>query len=163
MLTLCALLGILIIQSGFPMESFAAETYERRAAVPQSVSLAAPADVITLSRPYAIDGDTLQDRSTGERFRLTNIDTAESDDRAKCQAERAFAARATSEARRLLAEARIVQARPSGRTDRYGRTLARILVDGQDLGERLLAQGLARPWLGRRLAWCGSDGRLLIE
>ena len=31
-------------------------------------------------------------------------------------------------------------------TDRYGRTLARITVNGQDAGEYLVSLGLARPW-----------------
>lgn len=31
-------------------------------------------------------------------------------------------------------------------TDSYGRTLARITVGGMDVGEWLVAKGLARPW-----------------
>lgn len=121
----------------------------------------ASANLSSVRLPYAIDGDTIEDRATGERFRLPNIDTAESGERAKCPAERAFAARATKEARRVLARARIVQAQRSGQTDRYGRTLAFVIVDGVDLGRHLMQQGLARPWTGRRMPWCGAGGQLL--
>jgi micrococcal nuclease len=38
--------------------------------------------------------------------------------------------------------------------DRYGRTLARVAVGGADLGEALIAAGLARRWDGRRRPWC---------
>lgn len=38
--------------------------------------------------------------------------------------------------------------------NRYGRLLATIRVDGRDVGEVLVAEGLARPWGGRRASWC---------
>lgn len=34
--------------------------------------------------------------------------------------------------------------------DKYGRTLARVLVDGRDIGEILIEEGLARPSKGKR-------------
>lgn len=40
--------------------------------------------------------------------------------------------------------------------DRYGRTLGRVLVDGVDVGELLISEGLARRWDGRRHPWCGA-------
>lgn len=115
-----------------------------------------------LREPHAIDADTLLDRASGERFRLLNIDAPESADRAQCPAERALAARATQAARSAISRARSVEAQRMGRKDRYGRTLAVIRVDGRDLGQDLMAQGLARPWRGRREAWCGPGGELLF-
>ena len=47
-----------------------------------------------------------------------------------------------------IAQARQVEAHPTGRRDRYGRIVARIEIDGVDLGERLIARGLAQPWRG---------------
>lgn len=35
-----------------------------------------------------------------------------------------------------------------------GRTLAVVWVGGQDVGEVLVAEGLARAWGGRREPWC---------
>src|SRR5690606_22072730 len=39
-------------------------------------------------------------------------------------------------------------------TDRYGRTLAAIHVEGRDVGDILVGEGLARTWAGRREPWC---------
>ncbi len=39
-------------------------------------------------------------------------------------------------------------------TDRYGRTLAAIRVEGHDVGDILVSEGLARTWAGRREPWC---------
>ena len=43
--------------------------------------------------------------------------------------------------------------------DRYGRTLARVLVDGEDVPCILIKEGYARPWTGRREDWCLSLDR----
>lgn len=109
---------------------------------------------LTLAQPSVIDGDTLRDG--GERYRVENIDAPEAGARAQCPSERALA----EEARRYLAawvaRARRVEAEPTGRRDRYGRVVARILIDGVDLGERLMARGLARPWRGRKADFCAG-------
>jgi endonuclease YncB( thermonuclease family) len=45
----------------------------------------------------------------------------------------------------------------SGKLDRYGRTLASVTVNGRDVGEILIGEGLARPYQGgRRGSWCGQ-------
>ena len=51
--------------------------------------------------------------------------------------------------------------------DRYGRTLARVLADGRDVGDTLLRDGKAlryRPGQADKLArlrqWCGPDAEL---
>ena len=38
--------------------------------------------------------------------------------------------------------------------DRYGRVLATVRRDDEDLGAALIAAGLARAWRGRRESWC---------
>jgi endonuclease YncB( thermonuclease family) len=43
--------------------------------------------------------------------------------------------------------------------DRYGRTLAQVLVDGEDVACILIKEGYARPWTGRREDWCQSLDR----
>ena len=46
--------------------------------------------------------------------------------------------------------------------DRYGRMRARIEVDGRDLGEHLISEGMARPWIekgnwkGAVVDWCAE-------
>ena len=37
-----------------------------------------------------------------------------------------------------------------------GRVVARIEIDGVDLGERLIARGLAQPWRGRKADFCSG-------
>jgi endonuclease YncB( thermonuclease family) len=129
--------------------------------LPQADIAEARDAVATVARPRVIDGDTIEDLASGERIRLANIDTPEIRDGAHCAAERQHGERARTEVRLLLARAEQIAVRRTGREDDYGRTIAYVLVDGRDLGRTLVAEGLARPWRGRREPWCGSDGSLL--
>lgn len=101
----------------------------------------------------AIDGDTIV--CDGEHVRILNIDAPELGAGARCATEAALAERARQLAAAALAGSR-VEVRPDPRRprDRYGRTLAWVDVDGRDLGELLVAAGLARRWDGRRRPWC---------
>jgi micrococcal nuclease len=108
-----------------------------------------------------IDGDTIEDMGADITYRIVNIDTPETGPRAQCAAERDLGNRATTQARALITTARDLELRPTGRIDRYGRTIAFVLIDGRDLGETLIAEGLARPWRGRREPWCDVDGNLI--
>lgn len=98
---------------------------------------------LTLAQPIVVDGDTLRDG--GERYRVENIDAPERGAHAQCQAERVLAEAATTYLTRWVAGATHVEAALAGRRDRYGRIVARIVIDGADLGERLMARGLAQP------------------
>jgi endonuclease YncB( thermonuclease family) len=113
-----------------------------------------------LRAPWVIDGDTIEDRAAGARYRVANIDAPETGENAKCFRERHRGELAKREAIRLVRGARSTQVRRTWRTDRYGRRVAFVLVDGQDLGEALMKRGLARPWRGRRERWCGPRGGL---
>jgi micrococcal nuclease len=100
----------------------------------------------------AIDGDSVMSPE-GQEIRIANIDTPEI--YGKCDSERAAARRAKAATQAALARASAISLRPYVRTeDRHGRTLAYVLVDGRDLGEILIAEGLARPWIGKRRPWC---------
>jgi len=121
-----------------------------------------PAQVVSV-----LDGDTLevrvhiwlgQDLST--RVRLAGIDAPELE--GKCDRERDLARRARAY---LLARLDPVDAGAGAamvrlREVRYGKFAGRVLArvetwDGTDLGQGLLAAGLARPYDGRRRAsWC---------
>jgi endonuclease YncB( thermonuclease family) len=113
-----------------------------------------------LVRPWIIDGDTIDDRAIGVRYRLANIDAPETGDNAKCYNERRRGELATGAAIRLVRAARSVTVRRTWRTDRYGRRVAFVLVDGEDLGSALVQLGLAHPWRGSRERWCGPRGGL---
>ena len=100
----------------------------------------------------AIDGDTL--RLGEEVIRIENIDTPESDWRAECDAERMLGRIATQRARRLLERATIYNIERQADPDVWGRTLARITLDGRDYGEQMIRLGVAVEWSGRTHDWC---------
>lgn len=120
----------------------------------------AEADPLPLRRPWVVDGDTVDDLATGIRYRLTNIDAPETGDNARCFFERTRGEEAKRAAIRLIRSAKLVSVRRTFRHDIYGRRVAYVLVDGADLGDLLVADGLARPWRGMRRTWCGPKGGL---
>lgn len=117
-------------------------------------------DAKPLVRAFVIDGDTVDDRATGVRYRLANIDAPETGENARCASERAKGEQARALAIALVRNASNVSVRRTWRKDRYGRRIAYVLIDGRDLGEILLAEGLASPWRGWRARWCGPSGPL---
>lgn len=108
--------------------------------------------MLLVQEARVIDGDTVE--IANETIRIENIDTPERGGRAECDAERLLA-----EIARLNLEALVskgaVEIERSGR-DRYGRTLARVSVAGRDVGEELIARGVAVSWAGRRHDWCSD-------
>ncbi len=107
-----------------------------------------------------IDGDTVRSTS-GETYRLRNFDAAEIF-HAQCEAERRLGLLTRTRLEALIAggeadhTVEMRSATPPQR-DRYGRVLGHLVVDGEDAGCLLIKEGYARPWRGRREAWC--DGK----
>lgn len=95
-----------------------------------------------------IDGDTfvLDD----ERIRIENIDAPELR-KPRCEWERQLAEISRDILDYLLRSGRLEVFR-SGR-DLYGRTLARVSVNGRDVGEQMIEAKLAGPW-PRTAVWC---------
>jgi endonuclease YncB( thermonuclease family) len=104
------------------------------------------------------DGDTIR-LCSGERVRLVGIDAPERAGSERCNArsrarlagsrnpswcDHAKGERAQAELERLLSTGTVRIERRG--QDAYGRTLARVTVNGRDAGEWLIRQGLARPW-----------------
>lgn len=121
-----------------------------------------PRQAATPQHYGAIDGDTLLNRHNGQRYRIANIDTPEIGSSARCQGERQLGEAARRRVRDLLAGADAISFEDTGRTDDYDRIVARVSIDGRDLGDALVAEGLARAWEGRRQPWCDAAGRLLV-
>lgn len=98
------------------------------------------------------DGDSIRLNAGGqsEAVRLFNIDAPELEGR--CAFESDLAERAKVRLAEILAGQRVVIHRQG--TDRYGRTLAAVSVNGIDVGNQLVSEGLARTWGGRRELWC---------
>jgi endonuclease YncB( thermonuclease family) len=113
------------------------------------------AATIAIGPPSVIDGDTI--RFGSEAVRIANIDTPEIH-RAKCDAEKLLGLVAKRRLVELLSKGDVTINRGdpgSGRLkDRHGRTLATLEVAGNDIGEIMIAEGLARPWSGKRQPWC---------
>lgn len=115
--------------------------------------LASPA----LAQPHrVIDGDTIE--LNGETIRLLDIDTPETF-KPRCARERGIGLAAKARLVGLLARGNITLDR--GGRDRYKRTLAKVYVDGKDVGAVLLAEGHALPYrpgrdakAWRQAQWC---------
>ena len=114
-----------------------------------------------------IDGDTVQ-LASRERVRLLDIDAPELHAGRKGHAG-PFPEPGAVEARdalRAMVEGRRVQVERHGR-DKYGRTLARVIVDGVDVGAELLSRGLVKPYAPgrparRRVGAGGFGGTTLL-
>jgi micrococcal nuclease len=117
-----------------------------RAALLALLLLATPA----AAQPQVVDGDTF--RLDGEAFRIVGLDAPEM--HARCAAEYLGAVRARARMAELLAAGVVITRRGA---DRYGRTLAIVRdLDGRDVAQVMIAEGLARPYDGRtrRQPWC---------
>ncbi len=119
----------------------------------------------TLEGPYeaivvrVVDGDTIRVRAriwlgtdVELLVRIDGIDTPEL--RGKCPREKALAARA-----RALTESLVAGGAVRLRDVRYGkyagRVVARVMVEGADIADLLLAAGLAHVYAGgAREPWC---------
>ena len=90
-----------------------------------------------------------RNRTTGR-----DIDTPEISE-PHCDAEYALGLRARDRLRDLLNEWPFTLALVGARDeDQYGRKLRVVVRNGVSLGDRLVAEGLARTWTGRREPWC---------
>lgn len=98
------------------------------------------------------DGDSIRLglTSEAEAIRIFNIDAPEID--GQCAYESDLAQRSKKRLAEQLAGQQVTINRQG--TDRYGRTLAAVTVNGVDAGDVLVSEGLARTWSGRRELWC---------
>lgn len=101
------------------------------------------------------DGDTfIIDRAgaVSVKIRIENIDAPEIEGRCAYEADLAQQSK-NGLARLLTGRITIHPSRP----DRYGRQLATVTSDGEDVGEILIKQKLARRWDGSRRSWCAGN------
>jgi len=150
-----AAFALILLGAAFAGPSLLEQTARAEPTETGAKSTAPPRDI------RVIDGDTIEDMRADITYRIVNIDTPETGSRAQCAAERDLGNQATRQARALITAAADLELRPTGRVDRYGRTIAYVVIDGRDLGETLIAEGFARPWRGRREPWCDAAGNLI--
>ena len=98
-----------------------------------------------------VDGDTIW--LEGQNLRLESYDTPEPhNDICGGRAEVALAHQASARLLQLL-NGNAFTVETHG-TDRYDRTLATIRIGGTDVGDILIAEGLARSWPNGDEFWC---------
>jgi micrococcal nuclease len=95
-----------------------------------------------------VDGDTFW--LEGVKIRPQGFDTPEMG-KPSCPRRAAGAIEARDALQRLL-ESGTVQVQPTGRS--YDRVLARVTVDGVDIGETMIAAGHARRYVPGAAPWC---------
>jgi endonuclease YncB( thermonuclease family) len=117
---------------------------------------------------YVIDGDTITVH--GKRIRLVGFDAPELGGHARCGLERMLAARATSRLRQLVRTGGDLDLKLTPCSCRpgtegtmacnYGRACGVLTVEGEDVGDVLMAENLAHPYVcgryscPRRRSWC---------
>ncbi|MBA3576384.1 MAG: thermonuclease family protein [Sphingomonas sp.] len=98
-----------------------------------------------------VDGDTIW--LAGQNIRIADIDAPETHE-PSCVAEKRLGDRATRRLHQLVSGGTISLEGIGRDQDRYGRKLRRVLVDGANVGDTLVDEGLARWYEGGRRSWC---------
>lgn len=123
--------------------------------VTTSVLLAcAPAETVSIR---VIDGDTV-DAGLDANIRLTlddgsGFDTPETF-QSGCAVEADLGAKATARLKRLLRDARTTDLDLGGRSCGFGRYCGALRVDGTNVGETLIREGLAKR--SKNYDWCNA-------
>ena len=98
-----------------------------------------------------VDGDTVWFERV--KYRFEEIDTPERGGLAECTDEALLATAATNRLAEILNTSEFT-IETDGELDQYDRVIARFQIGDLSAGEMLVAEGLARPWRGRREDWC---------
>jgi micrococcal nuclease len=120
------------------------------------LGVAALAEPVARTAIHVVDGDTIKIGDVA--WRLNGFDAPETG-HGKCKQEIDKGIAASFRLRALVDAAHSIEMQPQGvKTDRFGRRLGSLVLDGRDAGALLIAEGLAKPWNGRgpRPAWCPS-------
>ena len=107
-----------------------------------------PADQIQV-----IDGDTV--RLGAQRIQLKGFDAPEADNTV-CEVEKDRGVKAMVRLQQLLAAGR-AELLLEAKHDRHGRTLGRLLVDGQDVAVVMVREGLAAAGEETERDWCHTE------
>ena len=99
-----------------------------------------------------VEGDALV--IDGRHLRLYNAYAPRIAPHAHCWAEALAARQARQTVRALVAEAREIKVTATGGVDEYNRELARISLDGLDLGQTLRDRALAAVPKAHAFDWC---------
>lgn len=98
-----------------------------------------------------IDGDTF--KLGNDTVRVAGIDAPETHP-PRCMEEARLGLAATEQLRDLLSSGTVTLSDSGVDHDQYGRLLRNVAVDGRDVGQAMIAAGLARPFGSGRKPWC---------
>jgi endonuclease YncB( thermonuclease family) len=119
--------------------------------------LSSAADAVTLDR--VVDGDTVV--VDGRTIRLAEIDTPETNGRARCARELELGLIAKKRLTELLNKGELTVVITGIGTGGFGRDLGFVYVGGFDVGQTLINEGLALRWTrgpkakaARLAVWC---------
>ena len=99
-----------------------------------------------------VDGDTFY--IGGDKVRIAGIDAPETHP-PRCAEEAQLGNAATERLQALLNSGAVTMTSIDRDRDVYGRLLRNVQVDGADVGEALIADGVAREYESGRRGWCG--------
>jgi endonuclease YncB( thermonuclease family) len=99
-----------------------------------------------------VDGDTFY--VNGAKVRIAGIDAPETHP-PRCAAEARLGNEATERLHALLNSGSLTMTSIDRDRDRYGRLLRNVAVSGRDVGEAMIAAGVARAYGSGRRSWCG--------
>ena len=117
-----------------------------------SACVPGPSPVLDPADVRVVDGDTVEVRE--QPYRVIGFDTPETWE-PRCAHELSLGIAATEATEALVSGGRRLELDVLPRRDRYGRGLARLTADGQDVADLMIAAGHARPYRGgRRSSWC---------
>lgn len=109
--------------------------------------------ICTTQTDYCVlDGSTIL--YAGRKVRLADIDAPAIAD-ARCDAERSRGGDAKLRLREILSEGDVTLVAAKGAAGKAGAAPHVVMRSGQSVGQRLVREGLARPWTGRHQSWCG--------
>lgn len=98
-----------------------------------------------------VDGDTFY--INGAKVRIAGIDAPETHP-PRCAEESRLGNEATAKLRALLNSGAVTLSGIDRDRDRYGRLLRNVSVGGSDVGEAMIAAGVAREYGSGRRPWC---------
>lgn len=98
-----------------------------------------------------VDGDTFY--IAGAKVRIAGIDAPETHP-PRCSREAQLGEEATQKLQALLNSGAVTMTGIDRDRDTYGRLLRNVAVDGQDVGDALIAAGVARDYGRGRRGWC---------
>jgi endonuclease YncB( thermonuclease family) len=98
-----------------------------------------------------VDGDTVW--ITGQKVRIAGIDAPETHE-PKCPREAVLGKASADRLQALLNSGTVTATSADRDRDPNGRLLRHLAVNGRDVGDSLVAAGLARRYGGAKKAWC---------